>query len=214
MSLGIVGKKRGMTRVFSNDGASVAATVIEAAPNRVTRLKTPDADGYSAVQIAWGGRRRVLINRPFAGVLAKAEVDNAEGLAEFRLAPDVAASLSPGKEIKVDIFQAGQKVDVVGVTIGKGFAGVLKRHLFTSQRASHGNSLSHRAPGSIGQRQSPGKVFRGKRMPGHLGNVNRTAQNLEVLRIDPERNLLLVKGAIPGPRGGRVVVRPAVKVTR
>ena len=203
-----------MTRVFSNDGASIAATVIEAAPNRVTRLKTPDADGYSAVQVAWGSRRRALIKRPFAGVLAKAEVDSAEGLAEFRLAPGAVADLSPGREIKVDIFQTGQKVDVLGVTIGKGFAGVLKRHLFTSQRASHGNSLSHRAPGSIGQRQSPGKVFRGKRMAGHLGNVNRTAQNLEVLRIDPERNLLLIKGAIPGPRGGRVVVRPAVKSKR
>ena len=214
MALGIVGRKRGMTRVFTEDGAHIPVTVIEAQPNRVTRLATPEKDGYRAVQVAWGSKRRSLINKPAAGELAKAEVDTAEGLIEFRLAENEAGDLAPGAQIKVDRFQPGQKVDVAGTTIGKGYAGVIKRHHFGGGRETHGNSLSHRTPGSTGQRQSPGKVFKGKKMPGQLGNVRRTTQNLEVVKVDAERNLLLIKGAVPGPRGGRVIVRPAAKVRR
>jgi large subunit ribosomal protein L3 len=211
MSIGIVGRKRGMTRVFTDQGESVPVTVIEATPGRVTKLRDPGTDGYRAVQVAWGGKRRNLINKPTAGNLAKAEVDTAEGLLEFRLGDDDALELEPGAEIKVDIFQDGQKVDVSGTTIGKGFAGPIKRHHFSSQRTTHGNSRAHRAPGSIGQCQTPGRVFKGKRMAGQLGNATRTTQNLEVVRVDAGRNLLLIKGSVPGARGGRVIITPAVK---
>jgi len=203
-----------MTRVFTEDGTHIPVTVIEAQPNRVTRLATPEKDGYLAVQVAWGSKRRSLINKPAAGELKKAEVEAAEGLVEFRLEADEAKDLAPGAQIKVDRFKVGQIVDVAGTTMGKGFAGVIKRHHFAGGNETHGASLSHRIPGSTGQRQSPGKVFKGKRMPGHLGHDRRTTQNLEVVRVDAERNLLLIKGAVPGPRGGRVVVRPAVKVRR
>ena len=211
MAIGIVGRKRGMTRVFTDQGDSVPVTVIEASPNRVTRLMDPETDGYRAVQVAWGGKRRNLINRPSAGNLAKAEVETAEGLLEFRLGDGDSIELAPGAEIKVDIFQDGQKVDVSGTTIGKGFAGAIKRHHFRSQRTTHGNSRAHRAPGSIGQCQTPGRVFKGKRMAGQLGDARRTTHNLEVVRVDAERNLLLIKGAVPGAKGGRVVIVPAVK---
>ena len=203
-----------MTRVFTEDGTHIPVTVIEAQPNRVTRLATPEKDGYRAVQVAWGSKRRSLINKPAAGELAKAEVDAAEGLVEFRLDEGEGGDLAPGAQIKVDRFQPGQIVDVTGTTMGKGFAGVIKRHHFAGGNETHGASLSHRVPGSTGQRQSPGKVFKGKKMPGHLGNVRRTTQNLQVVRVDAERNLLLIKGAVPGPRGGRVIVRPAVKTRR
>jgi large subunit ribosomal protein L3 len=211
MAIGIIGKKCGMTRVFSDDGTSTPVTVIEAPPLRVMRLKDAETDGYRAVQVAWGRKRRSLIGKPLAGELAKAEAETAEGLAEFRLDEAEGADLAPGAEITVSVFEGGQMVDVAGTTIGKGFAGVIKRHHFGGGRASHGASLSHRTPGSVGQNQSPGRVFKGKKMPGHLGNVRRTAQNLEVVRVDAGRNLLLVKGAVPGPKGGRVVVTPAAK---
>jgi large subunit ribosomal protein L3 len=211
MAIGIVGRKRGMTRVFTDQGESVPVTVIEASPNRVMRLLESDADGYRAVQVAWGEKRRNLINKPAAGSLAKAEVETAAGMLEFRLGNDEGTELAPGAEIKVDIFQDGQKVDVCGTTIGKGFAGAIKRYHFSTQRTTHGNSLAHRAPGSIGQCQTPGRVFKGKRMAGHLGNARRTTQNLEVVRVDAERNLLLIKGSVPGAKGGRVVIMPAVK---
>ena len=211
MTIGIVGRKRGMTRVFTEAGLSIPVTIIEATTNKVTRLIEPETAGYRAVQLAWGTKRRNLIKKPAAGALAKAEVESAAGLIEFRLDGDEGAGLSKGSEIKVDIFKSGQKVDVSGTTIGKGFAGAIKRHHFHHQRTSHGNSLSHRAPGSIGQNQSPSKVFKGKRMAGHLGNARRTTQNLEVVRVDTERNLLLIKGAVPGAKGGKVIVRPAVK---
>lgn len=211
MTLGIVGRKRGMTRVFTEDGDSIPVTVIEASPNKITKLVEADSRGYRAVQVAWGQKRRNLINKAAAGNLALAEVESAEGLMEFRLGDEEKLELEMGNEIRVDIFENGQKVDVVGTTIGKGFAGVIKRHNFRHQRNSHGNSLSHRAPGSIGQNQSPGKVFKGKKMAGHMGNVQRTTLSLEIVRVDAERNLLLIKGAVPGSRGGKVVVRPSVK---
>lgn len=211
MSIGIVGRKRGMSRVFTEEGNSIPVTVIEATPNRVTRLIEQDQAGYRAVQVAWGSRRSNLINKPSAGILAQSSVESAEGLVEFRLPEEDGADYAPGAEIKVDIFAPGQKVDVTGTTIGKGFAGSIKRHNFSKQRMSHGNSLSHRAPGSIGQNQTPGRVFKGKRMAGQMGNVTRTSQNLEVVSVDAARNLLLVKGAVPGARGGRVIVKSAVK---
>jgi len=211
MAIGIVGRKRGMTRVFTDDGASVPVTVIEAAPNSVTQLRTAEIDGYRALQVTTGGKRASLVNKPLAGLYAKTGVPAGEGLWEFRLADGEGEDFEIGSQIKVDIFAAGQKVDVVGTTIGKGFAGVVKRHNFSMQDATHGNSLSHRAPGSIGQNQTPGRVFKGKRMAGHMGNKRRTAQGLEVVRVDAERGLLLVKGAVPGAKGGRVIVRPSVK---
>lgn len=211
MALGVVGRKCGMTRVFTDDGVSVPVTVIEVAPNRVTQLKTLDHDGYRAVQVTAGTKHRNRLNKPDAGVFAKAGVEAGRGLWEFRLDEGEGEDLTPGAEITVDRFQPGQKVDVAGVTIGKGFAGAIKRHHFRSQDATHGNSLSHRAPGSIGQNQTPGRVFKGKRMAGQMGNVSRTIQSLEVVRVDAERNLLLIKGAVPGARGGEVIVRPAVK---
>ncbi len=211
MTIGIIGKKRGMTRVFTEDGQSIPVTVIEASPNRVASMTDPGRNGYRAVQLAWGEKRRNLINKPRAGLLSRAEIETAEGLAEFRLEDGEGEALTPGSEIKVDIFENGQKVDVTGTSIGKGYAGVIKRHNFKHQRNSHGNSISHRAPGSIGQCQTPGRVFKGKKMAGHMGNVRRTCQNLEIVRVDQERNLLLVKGAVPGAKGGKVIVRPAVK---
>lgn len=211
MALGIVGRKRGMTRVFKEDGGSVPVTVIEATPNKITSLADLEGRGYKSVQVAWGEKRRNLINKATAGNLSKANVESAQGLTEFRLDEDEPLELEQGGEIKVDIFQDGQKVDVTGTTIGKGFAGVIKRHNFRHQRNSHGNSLSHRAPGSIGQNQSPGRVFKGKKMAGHMGNVQRTTQNLEIVKVDTERNLLLIKGAVPGAKGGKVIVKPSVK---
>lgn len=214
MTIGIIGRKRGMTRVFTEDGQSIPVTVIEARPNRVTRMTDVALVGYRAVQVAWGEKRKNLINKPRAGVLSKVEIESAEGLAEFRLADGEGENLTPGSEIKVDVFEKGQIVDVTGTSIGKGYAGVIKRHNFSHQRNSHGNSLSHRAPGSIGQNQTPGRVFKGKKMAGHMGNVRRTCQNLEIVRVDQERNLLLIKGAVPGAKGGKVIVKPAVKTRR
>lgn len=211
MAIGIVGKKRGMTRVFTETGESIPVTVIEATANRVTRLIESETAGYRAVQLAWGGKRQNLINKPTAGQLKAAEIESAEGLIEFRLDDGEGDELAKGSEIKVDIFESGQKVDISGTAIGKGFAGAIKRHHFSKQRMSHGNSLSHRAPGSIGQNQTPGRVFKGKKMAGQMGNARRTAQNLEVVRVDPDRNLLLIKGSVPGAKGGRVVVKKSVK---
>jgi len=211
MTIGIVGRKVGMTRVFTDEGASLPVTVIEAEPNRVTQLKSVEADGYRAVQITTGTRRANRVTKPMAGHFAKAGVEAGRGLWEFRLADGEGEELAAGSEIKVDIFADGQKVDVCGTSIGKGFAGGVKRHNFHMQDATHGNSLSHRAPGSIGQNQTPGRVFKGKKMAGHMGAEKTTTQNLEVVRVDAERNLLLIKGAVPGAKGGDVIVRPAVK---
>lgn len=211
MALGLVGKKIGMSRVFKEDGSVVPVTVFLVDPNRVTQLKDAAKEGYRAVQVTLGTRRPSRVNKPQAGHYAKAGVAPGRGLWEFRLDQGEGESLQPGAEIKVDIFTAGQKVDVQGTTIGKGFAGVMKRHHFAGGRASHGNSLSHRAPGSIGQRQTPGRVFPGKKMAGHLGHKRRTQQNLEVMRVDLERNLLLIKGAVPGPKGTDMLIRPAAK---
>jgi large subunit ribosomal protein L3 len=211
MSLGLVGRKIGMTRVFTDDGAAVPVTVLDMSNNRVSQVKTRANDGYDAVQVAHGSRKASRITKPMAGHFAKAGVAAAKGLTEFHASVDDMAQYPPGTAISVEIFQAGQKVDVSGVTQGKGFAGTIKRHNFGSQRASHGNSKSHNVPGSIGQAQDPGRIFPGKRMSGHMGATKRTAQNLEVVRVDTERQLLLIKGAVPGPKGGDVIVRPAVK---
>ncbi len=212
MAIGIVGRKVGMTRIFTEEGASIPVTVIEAAPNRVTQLRTGEIDGYRAIQVTTGSCKASRVSKPMAGHLAKAGVEAGRGLWEFRLGEGEGEGISAGGEIKVDIFDAGQKVDVRGVTQGKGFQGGVKRHHFKMQDATHGNSLSHRALGSIGQCQTPGRVFKGKKMAGQMGNVNRSAQGLEVVRIDVERNLLLVKGSVPGSRGGDVVVTPAIKM--
>lgn len=211
MAIGLVGRKAGMTRVFTDEGVSIPVTVIEVEPNRVTQLKTLERDGYRALQLTTGTRRPSRLNKPEAGHFAKAEVVPGRGLWEFRLTEGEGDDIAVGAELTVDRFQVGQRVDVAGTTIGKGFAGTIKRHHFRSQRASHGNSLSHRAPGSIGQNQSPGRVFKGKRMAGQLGNVRRSVLNLEVIRVDSERNLLLVKGAVPGHKNGDLIVRPSVK---
>jgi large subunit ribosomal protein L3 len=211
MTLGLVGRKIGMTRIFAEDGASIPVTVLDMSNNRVSQVKTMETDGYSALQVAHGTRKPSRITKPIAGHLAKAGVNAAAGMSEFRVGGDLLAQYQPGTALSVEIFQAGQMVDVSGVTQGKGFAGTIKRHHFSSQRASHGNSRSHNVPGSIGQAQDPGRIFPGKRMSGHLGAVNRTVQNLQVVRVDAERQLLLVRGAIPGSKGGEVVVRPAVK---
>jgi len=212
MTIGIVGRKAGMTRVFTEDGASIPVTVIEADPNRVTQLKTQESDGYQAVQVTTGTRRVSRVRKPAAGHLAKAGVEPGRGLWEFRLADGEGEAIEVGRELKVDIFEAGQKVDVSGTTIGKGFAGGIKRHNFEMQDATHGNSLSHRSNGSIGMCQTPGRVFKGKKMSGHMGNVKRTIQNLEIVRVDVERNLILVKGSVPGSRGGDVIITPAIKL--
>ena len=211
MTIGIVGRKAGMTRIFQDDGVSVPVTVISVEPNRVTQVKTLEADGYRALQVTTGTRRASRVTRPRAGHYAKAGTEAGRGLWEFRLAEGEGEDIGVGSEIKVDLFEAGQTVDVSGTSIGKGFAGTVKRHNFRMQDATHGNSISHRAPGSIGQCQTPGRVFKGKKMSGHMGDVRRTTQNLEIVRVDTERNLLLVKGAVPGSKGGDVVIRPAVK---
>lgn len=210
MTIGIVGRKTGMTRVFTADGASIPVTVVEATPNRVTQVKTADTDGYSAVQITVGERKASRVSKPEAGHFAKAGVAAGRGLWELRLADGV-DSPAVGEEITVSSFEAGQKVDVTGQSRGKGFQGVIKRWNFRMQDATHGNSRSHRAPGSIGQNQSPGRVFKGKKMAGHMGDERVTVQTLEVVRVDVERNLLLIKGAIPGAPGADVIVRPAEK---
>lgn len=212
MTIGIIGRKCGMTRVFTEQGDSIPVTVIEASPNRITQVKTEESDGYRALQVTLGARRPGLVNKPAAGHFAKAEVEAGEGLWELRLSSDEAADLESGAELVVDQFEAGQMVDVTGTSKGKGFAGTVKRHNFSMQDATHGNSLSHRAPGSIGQCQTPGRVFKGKKMAGHMGDARVTTQNLEIVRVDAERNLLLIKGAVPGATGGHVTVRPAVKV--
>lgn len=211
MSLGLVGRKIGMTRIFTDDGVSIPVTVLDVSNNRVSQVKTAGSDGYSALQVAFGLRKPSRISKPVAGHLAKSGVDAAAGMMEFAVTEDVMATYQPGAAISVEIFSVGQMVDVSGVTQGKGFAGTIKRHHFSSQRATHGNSRSHNVPGSIGQAQDPGRIFPGKRMSGHLGAVNRTIQNLEIVRVDLDRQLLLIKGAVPGSKGGNVVVRPAVK---
>ena len=211
MTIGIIGRKAGMTRIFTEDGVSIPVTVIEMEPNRVTQMKTLDTDGYRAVQVTTGSRRPSRVNKAAAGHYAKAGVDAGRGLWEFRLADGEGEDLQAGSAISVDIFSEGQKVDVTGNSIGKGFAGVIKRYNFGMQDATHGNSLSHRAVGSIGMGQNPGHVIKGKKMAGHMGNVRTTNENLEVIRVDTERNLLLVKGAVPGAKGGDLMVRPAVK---
>ncbi|MDJ0941169.1 MAG: 50S ribosomal protein L3 [Woeseiaceae bacterium] len=211
MTMGLVGRKRGMTRVFTDDGASVPVTVIEAQPNRITQVKTVETDGYRALQVTAGSRKASRVSKPEAGHFANAKVEAGDLLCEFRLAESDGEAFDLGSELKVDLFEEGQKVDVIGTSIGKGYAGTVKRHNFRTQDATHGNSLAHRAPGSIGQNQTPGRVFKGKKMSGHMGNVRRTVQNLEVVRVDADRNLLLIKGAVPGSKGGSVIVRPAVK---
>ncbi len=211
MTIGVVGRKVGMTRIFTDEGASLPVTVIQVEANRVTQLKTAEKDGYHAVQVTTGSKKASRLNKPQAGHFAKAGVEAGRGLWEFRLNDGEGEDLAENSEIKVDIFEAGQKVDVCGTSIGKGYAGVIKRYNFAMQDATHGNSLSHRAPGSIGQCQTPGRVWKGKKMSGQMGNVKTTVQNLEVVRVDTERNLLLVKGAVPGAKGGDVIVRPAVK---
>jgi large subunit ribosomal protein L3 len=212
MSLGLVGRKIGMTRIFTDDGTSLPVTVLDVSNNRITQIKSASTDGYSAVQVAFGTRRASRVTKAAAGHYAKAGVEAGSKLKEFTVTPEQAASMQVAGKLGVDLFQVGQKVDVTGVTIGKGYAGTIKRYHFKSGRASHGNSKSHNVPGSIGMAQDPGRVFPGKRMTGHLGDVQRTVQNLQIVRIDAERQLLLVKGAVPGSPGGDVIVRPAVKV--
>ena len=214
MSLGLIGRKIGMTRIFTENGDSLPVTVIDVSNNRVTQIKNTETDGYSAVQLSFGKKKASRVNKSAAGHYSKASVEAGSILKEFRIyKKDHLKSLETGIVIKTDIFKIGQKVDVSGVTIGKGYAGVIKRHNFSSNRASHGNSKAHNKPGSIGMAQDPGRIFPGKRMSGHMGNVKRTIQNLEILRIDSERNLLLIKGAIPGSKGGNVIVRPSIKAS-
>ena len=210
--LGLVGRKVGMTRIFTEEGESIPVTVLDVSGNRVAQVKLPETDGYAAVQVAYGSRRASRVTKAQAGHYAKAGIEAGSILKEFRLDPAKAAEFAPGAAIAVEsVFEAGQKVDVTGTTIGKGFAGTIKRHHFGSQRASHGNSRSHRVPGSIGQAQDPGRIFPGKRMSGHLGDDIRTTQHLDIVRVVAERGLLLVKGAVPGHKDGNVVVRPAIK---
>jgi large subunit ribosomal protein L3 len=211
MTIGLVGRKCGMTRVFTDAGETVPVTVIEALPNRITQVKGADTDGYRALQVTIGTRRQSLLNKPVSGHYAKANVAPGRLLWEFRLKGNEGAELKPGGELKVDQFQVGQVVDVTGTTIGKGFAGVMKRHNFAGGYASHGASLSHRVPGSIGQRQTPGRVFPGKKMSGHMGAEQQSTQNLEVVKVDAERGLIAIRGAVPGAPGGNVIVRPTSK---
>jgi large subunit ribosomal protein L3 len=212
MSIGLVGRKCGMSRVFTEDGRSVPVTLIEATPNRVTQVKTVEVDGYSAIQVTAGAKRAALVNKPHAGHYSKAKVEAGRGLWEFRVEAGDLGKFAVGGELKADeLFTIGQKVDVAGVSKGKGFQGTIKRHHFSMGDATHGNSLSHRSPGSIGQRQTPGRVFPGKKMAGQMGNVNRSSINLEVVKIDTERHLIAIKGAVPGAPGGNVIIRPAVK---
>ena len=214
MAIGLVGRKAGMTRVFTEAGETVPVTVIEVLPNRVTQVKAQDKDGYRSVQVTYGTRRPQLYSKAVTGHYAKANVAPGRALVEFRLADSDQTEFKAGAEIKADIFKEGEAVDVTGTTIGKGFAGTMKRHNFAGGYASHGNSLSHRAPGSIGQRQTPGRVFKGRRMSGHMGVVRRTTENLKVVQVDLERNLLLVRGAVPGAEGGQVIVRSSLKAAR
>jgi large subunit ribosomal protein L3 len=200
-----------MTRVFTEDGVSIPVTVIEAQPNQITQVKSVETDGYRAVQVSAGHRKPSRVSKPQAGHFAQAKVEAGDLVSEFRIGEADETEYQIGSTLQVDLFEEGQKVDVIGTSIGKGFAGTVKRHNFRTQDATHGNSLAHRAPGSIGQNQTPGRVFKGKKMSGQMGNVRRTVQNLEVVRVDAERNLLLIKGAVPGHTGGRVIVRPAVK---
>ena len=211
MPIGLVGRKCGMTRVFTEDGESIPVTVIEAAPNRVAQLKSAGRNGYRAIQVTAGSTAPTRIPKPQLGHFQSAGVEPGDGLWEFRLDAGEGEDLAAGSELGVDVFSAGQRVDVVGTSKGKGFAGTVKRHNFRTQDTTHGNSLAHRAPGSIGQNQTPGRVFKGKKMAGHMGNVRSTVANAEVIRVDAERNLLLVRGGVPGAAGGRVIVRPAVK---
>jgi large subunit ribosomal protein L3 len=214
MAIGLVGRKVGMTRVFTDAGETVPVTVIEVLPNRVTQVKSQDKDGYRAVQVTYGARRPQLYSKAVGGHYAKANVAPGKSLVEFRLAANEGADLKAGSEIKADVFKAGEPVDVTGTTIGKGFAGTMKRHNFGGLPATHGVSVSHRSPGSIGQRQTPGRVFKGRRMSGHMGVVRRTTENLKVVEVDLERNLLLIRGAVPGSEGGQVLVRPSLKAAR
>ncbi len=209
MSIGVVGRKLGMSRIFTEDGGSVPVSVIEVLANRVCQVKREETDGYSAIQVTSGSRKASRVNKPMAGHFKKAGVEPGRGLWEFRVDGD--HEYEVGAEIGCDIFEAGQIVDVSGITIGKGFAGTIKRHNFAGKDATHGNSINHRTPGSIGQCQTPGRVFKGKKMSGHMGNVKRTQQNLEVVKVDAERNLVLIKGSVPGSKGGDVVIAPAVK---
>lgn len=211
MKIGLIGRKRGMTRVFTEEGDSIPVTVIEVNPNRVTQVKTQEKDGYRAVQVTMGARRANLVNKPEGGHFSSANVEAGEGLWEFRLPENYAEELNTGSEFSVGMFSPGEKVDVTGISKGKGFAGTVKRHNFGMQDATHGNSVSHRVPGSIGQNQTPGRVVKGKKMAGHMGVERVTTQNLEVVRVDQERNLLLIKGTVPGAAGGQVTVRPSVK---
>ncbi len=211
MSIGLVGRKSGMTRVFTESGESVPVTVLEVSPNRITQLKTEETDGYWAVQVTAGTRKANRVTKPLAGHFSRAGTEAGDGLWEFRAGEEELAELSPGGELTVTLFSEGQRVDVSGTSKGKGFAGTVKRHNFRTQDATHGNSLSHRAPGSIGQCQTPGRVWKGKKMSGQMGNARVTAQFLEVVRVDAENNLLLVKGAVPGATGARVTVQPTVK---
>jgi large subunit ribosomal protein L3 len=214
MAIGLVGRKVGMTRVFTDTGETVPVTVVEVLPNRVTQVKSLEKDGYRAVQVTYGMRRPQLYSRAVTGHYASAAVAPGRSLVEFRLKDGEKSELAAGAEIKADLFKAGEPVDVTGTTIGKGFAGTMKRHNFAGGYASHGNSVSHRAPGSIGQRQTPGRVFKGRRMSGHMGVVRRTTENLRVVQVDLERNLLLIRGAVPGAEGGEVIVRPSLKAAR
>jgi large subunit ribosomal protein L3 len=214
MAIGLVGRKAGMTRVFTDAGETVPCTVIEVLPNRVTQIKTQEKDGYRAVQVTYGTRRPQLYSKAVAGHYAKANVAPGKALVEFRLADTDKSDLQTGAELKVDLFKVGEKVDVTGTTMGKGYAGVMKRHGFGGLPATHGVSVSHRSPGSIGQRQTPGRVFKGRRMSGHMGVDRVTTENLRVVQVDTERNLLLIRGAVPGVEGGQVIVRPGLKAAR
>lgn len=211
MTMGLVGRKIGMSRIFQEDGTSVPVTVIHAEPNRVTQVKTADVDGYQAIQITLGDKKASRLNKAQAGHFAKAGVEAGRGLYEFRIEDDLELSFEVGQELNVEAFEEGQSVDVTGITIGKGFAGVMKRHNFRGGRATHGNSKAHRKPGSIGQNQDPGRVFKGKKMAGHMGNVRRTQQNLAVVSVDKDRDLLFVKGSVPGAKGQDVIIKPSVK---
>ena len=211
MAIGVVGRKAGMTRIFTEDGVSVPVSVVEVLPNRITQIKTTENDGYQAIQVTTGSRRASRVTKPMAGHFAKAGVESGRGLWEFRIEGDEASDMEVGGEISVGMFEAGQKIDVIGRSIGKGFQGGIKRHNFSSQDMSHGNSISHRSNGSIGMCQTPGRVIKGKKMSGHMGNTRSTTQSLELIRVDQERGLLLIKGSIPGAKGGDVIIRPAVK---
>ena len=211
MSLGLLGRKVGMMRIFTDDGDSIPVTVLDVSDNRVTQIKTPETDGYTAVQVTFGKRRASRVTKAAAGHLAKAGAEAGTVLKEFRVNAAKAAEFKPGDTVAVSLFEVGQKVDIQGVSIGKGYAGTIKRHNFRSGRQTHGNSRSHNVPGSIGMAQDPGRVFPGKRMTGHMGDVTRTVQNLEIARVDVERQLILVKGAVPGAKNGQVVVSPAIK---